>query len=358
MGFWNLVLHRTPHALPPPASPPLTAPASPPHLEPPVISGGLLQIPPGWDHTPPAHLKFLCTFLNGGVFAPDSKSYWAQVLGEAPAASVHRFLAAGLIVPASLASKLSGSFTANELKAFLRARGLPVSGTKANVIERLIAADPVLMEAKVANVTAYICTPAGKLLAEQYIAAEEERTRIAHERSLQYLQAGDMRKALAIVFEYESKQVFPRGIGCDWNRTPDRDDVARVQAVLNIRPKILRSLPGDQWGWAVYAAAMQEMWGERSAREWLPPTFTGVPQLGPETTVRMVAFAGSNAFSLAQMHSSGIKRVRICGGDDSRSCPGCRKVAARSYRISEVPELPFEDCTSSMGCRCCYVADL
>jgi hypothetical protein len=40
------------------------------------------------------------------------------------------------------------------------------------------------MEAKVADVTVYNCTPAGKHLAEQYIAAEEEKIRIAHERSL------------------------------------------------------------------------------------------------------------------------------------------------------------------------------
>lgn len=358
MGFWNLLFCGTPRT-PQQSRPAATAPAAiVTPVDPPPVSAGPPQIPPGWEKAPPAHFKFLSEFLNGRVFSGGGKSYWDQILGEASATTVQRLLAAGLIVSCPVSEKLERYFTAIELKSFLKARGLPVSGKKAACVARLIAADPAMMEAKAANITAYTCTPAGKVLAEQYVATEDEKLRIAHERSLRLLHEQNVRGALKVVFEYESQQVFQRGIGCDWARGPSDSDVARTIAVLNARPRLLKEMPEDQWRWAVYAAAMLEMWGERSAKKWLPPGFTGVARLHPETTVRMIAFAGMTAANLAQMRAGGmVKRVKIVGGDSS-SCPACRAAANRSYRIDEAPELPREDCTSEMGCRCTYVADL
>ena len=182
MGFWNFVFRGTPPGASSPPPPPVIAPPLSP--KPPVAAACQVQIPASWEKTPPAHLKFLTQFLNGCVFVASGKWYWDQALGEPSATSVRRFIAAGLIVPASIASKLERHFNTKELQAFLRARNLPISGKKAALVERLLAADPAWMEAKVAGVTVYNCTPAGKHLAEQYIAAEEEKIRIAHERSL------------------------------------------------------------------------------------------------------------------------------------------------------------------------------
>jgi hypothetical protein len=237
----------------------------------------------------------------------------------------------------------------------LRERGLPVSGRKGQCIERLVAADAAGMEAKVAGITAYVCTPAGRELAEPFLAAEREQSRIARERSLQLLQSGDLLGALATVAQFERQQVFRRGVGVDWDRSPNSDDVERLGAILAARPRILRGVPDDQWRTAQVAAGMMHMWGERSARPWLPDSFVGASNLDRETTVRMVLFAGQTKALLAQLRQSTITKVQVLDCGDS-TCPACRQLCRRKYRIDELPEVPYEHCTSDMGCRCVVVA--
>jgi hypothetical protein len=303
----------------------------------------------------PAQLKFLSGFLNGSVFTAAGKSYWDDLLREPPASSVQRFVAAGFLAPAPLAAKLDGKFKATEIKEFLRECRLPVSGRKDQCIERLVAADAAGMEAKVAGITAYVCTPTGKELAEQFLAVERERSRIARERSLQLLQTGDLRGALATVAQFERQQVFQRGVGVDWGRGPDNEDVERLRAILAARPRILRGVPDDQWRTAQVAAGMMHMWGERSARPWLPDSFVGASNLDRETTVLMVLFAGQTKALLAQLQRSTITKVQVLGSGDG-TCPACRQLCRRKYRIDELPEVPYEHCTNDLGCRCVVVA--
>lgn len=299
----------------------------------------------------PAQLKFLSRFIRGSVFTADPKSFWTDLLHETPASAIKRFESNGLLTTASLSAKLDGEFKATEIKDFLRDRSLPVSGRKAECIERLMAADPVGMERKVASISAYICTPEGKEIAEKFLATEEERRRIAHEQSLNFLQKGNVREALATVAEFERQQVFPRGVGCDWNRSPTSDEINLVNEILAARPKILKGVPDDQWQTIQLAAAMVEIWGERSAKPWLPVTFIGSSNLDPETTVRMVMFAGKTKATLAQFRQSGFTKIQVSGSDDS-SCPTCRHMAGRKYPIAKTPEVPCEHCTNEMGCRC------
>lgn len=232
----------------------------------------------------PAQMKFLSGFLHGSVFKPDAKSYWGDLLHEPPESAVSKFVSAGLLVVAPLAAKLDGEFKATDIKGFLRERGLPVSGRKADSIERLIAADPNGMEAKVAGVMAYVCTFAGKKIAEQFIADEADRSRIARERSMRLLQDGDVQGALATVAEFERQQVFQRGVGVDWTGRPSTEDVDLVHAILAARPKILRDVPDDEWRTIQLAAAMIELWGERSAKPWFPEQLVGSSNLDPDTT--------------------------------------------------------------------------
>ncbi len=95
-------------------------------------------------------------------------------MGQAPAKVVQRLIDAELLALAPLSAKLESAFKATEIKALLRERGLPVSGKKADAIARLVEADRAAMEAKVAHITAYICTASGRALAEAYSTREED----------------------------------------------------------------------------------------------------------------------------------------------------------------------------------------
>lgn len=298
-----------------------------------------------------AHLKFLAGFINGAEYRPDDRSYWADALRQPTRQAIQVFVEAGLLSSAPLAAKLESALKATEIKALLRERGLPSSGRKAEGVARLVAADPAGMEAKVAGIVAYVCTDSGRALAQGYLDREEERKALARRRSFELLRGGDLRQASLVVAEYERAQVFPRGVGVDWNRRPSSEDLRQLQAILEAKPALLRDVIPTDWSALQLAAAMVELWGERSGREWLPEGFVGASNLDPETAIRMVLFAGGHRAKLEQFRQSGCNRVEISGCGDG-SCPACRKISGKKYRVSQVPELPHPECTQELGCRC------
>src|SRR3954471_10534503 len=76
---------------------------------------------------------------------------WDRVLGETSTEVVSRFLAEGLLHPATLSAKIHSAFSAAEMKVLLKKRGLRVSGTKQDLAARLITADPEGAAAEVAH---------------------------------------------------------------------------------------------------------------------------------------------------------------------------------------------------------------
>lgn len=257
----------------------------------------------------------------------------------------------GLLKPAPLEAKLDSTYKATELKAMLKERGLPVSGKKFDCITRLVLSHKTEMESAVAHITAYVCTEAGQVLAKSYIDREEERERSAKARSFQLLCAGKLRDAGLVVAEFECEQVFRRGIGVDWSEQPSAESIKKIKAIREARPSILKNVSDKDWEGLQQAAAMMDLWAERSGSEWLPEGFIGASNLDAETAIRMVMFAGGHCATLAQLRESEITKVEISGCGEE-SCPTCKKMNGRKYRVSQVPELPHPDCTHEMGCRC------
>ncbi len=301
-----------------------------------------------------AERKFLSQFTAGFTFEPQHGGHWDQVLPLPRAKQIPRFLSAGLVEPADLATKLNRHLSGAELKALLRERGLAVSGRKDAGIGRLIAADGAGAAALVSDMEVYVCTAQGKQIAEEFIAAEKDESRRARELSLQRLRANDLHGALMGVYEFERQQVFSRGVGCDWSRDPSADETARLRHVFEARPQILKDVSEHEWSALQIAAAMLQLWGESKAGEWLPAEVTGASNLDRETAVRMILFAGVSRATLEQLARADIKQVEVLDSDDS-SCPACRRMAKRKYRVSHAPELPCPECTSPMGCRCTFV---
>lgn len=298
-----------------------------------------------------AQLKFLSGFLKGGQFKADGRSYWSDVLGESPAKTVQCLIDAELLAPAPLVAKLESTFKVTEIKALLRERGLPVSGKKADAIARLVELDTSGMEAKVAKVSAYICTESGRELADAYLKREDEHRRRAREQTFELVCAGSLRQAWSAVAEYERTQVFVRGLGVNWSQRPSEEDLSRLKAILEARPTILKNVAESDWLSFQRAAAMMELFGERSGRAWLPEGFIGASNLDIETAIRMVLFAGDHHAKIQQFRRTGCSRVEVSGSGDA-SCPVCKKMGGNKHQISQVPELPHPDCTHEMGCRC------
>jgi len=302
----------------------------------------------------PAHLLLLSKFRNPRPLDDFSKSdTWELVLGEAPGKAVERFVDEGLLEQASLEGLLDYKYKISELKSMLERRGLPVSGRKAELIERLSRADPEGMTKTTRGLNVLRCTEQGQMIAEEYLAQEKKERTQAEEQVLQALQQRKFKEAGQIVAAFEARQVFPRGFNIDWKHYSPTNDVAMLKTMFGGRPKILSSLDDQQMEYLRIAAGMIYLWGTNQADDWLPNNFETGLIMDNDAAARTVFFYASHQLNVAQYRAAGAKTVEILATDNS--CDACKKLAKRKYKLDEVPELPYEKCTSEVGCRCTTV---
>jgi hypothetical protein len=302
----------------------------------------------------PAHLLFLSKFCRPRAIDDFSQSdTWEAVLKEAPKKAVKRFVDEGLLEQASLSGLLDYKYKVSDLKSMLKQRGLPVSGRKVELIERLVEADPDGMQKAVRGLSVLQCTERGRASAEEYLAQEKEKRAKVEEQTLSALQQRRFEEASQTVAAFETQQVFPRGIGIDWKHYSPAHDVAMLKVMFQASPKILSSSNHEQLRHLRLAAGMMYLWGTNQAEIWLPDGFETGLIMDKDTAARMILFYASHQCSIAHYRAAGVRKVEILATDNS--CTACKKLAKKKYKIDEVPELPYEKCTSEMGCRCTTV---
>lgn len=308
----------------------------------------------------PAHLLFLSKFLRPRTVDDFSKSdAWKAALKESPSKAVQRFLKEGMLEYADLAGLLEYGYRVSDLKSMLKERGLPVSGRKRDLIERLIQSEPDGMKRSTRGLRVLQCSQQGRAIAEQYLASEKEKRVLAEQQVLDLLGQRRFREASLLVASYESKQVFPRGLGIDWENYDPTHDVEVLNIIFKSKPRILAHLNDEHLEHLRIAAGMMHLWGTNRAKGWLPPGFKTMLSMDNDTAARMMIFYATHQIQMAQYRKLGVKKIKIITANDTYVCEACQKMASKEYRLSQVPELPYEKCTCEMGCRCtAVVADL
>ena len=304
-----------------------------------------------------AHLLLLSKFLSPRKSAGFSKTDdWKTVLRETPKKAIKRFLDEGMIERASLAGLLAYKYKVSDLKKMLKQRGLPVSGRKADLIERLVQADPNGMKRATHGLTVLQCSEQGRAIAEQFLANEKEKRARVEQQVLNALRRRKFKEACLMVASFEAEQVFPRGLSIKWRHYNPTRDVAMLRTIFVSRLKILAHLNDKELDQLRIAAGMMHLWGTSAAKEWLPPDFETELAMDSDAAVRMLGSYVSHQINMAEYRQSRvIKAVEIYNCNDSSVCDACRKLARRKYKLNKVPELPYEKCTSEMGCRCWVV---
>lgn len=302
-----------------------------------------------------AHLLFLSRFRHPSSQA-EQGDYWQSALGESPARAIKRFQDEGMLVQAGTARKIDCAFRINDLRPMLQSRGLPASGRKENMIQRLIEADPKGMDEIAAKLPpTLVWSPRGKEIAEEYLANEKAEHNRVEQETMEYLRLGKLKEACRSVANYEAKQPFPRGIGVDWKHYDPTGDVAALEAIYCGKPKILGKLDEGQLLPLRLAAGMAQLWGTNQFEEWLPPGFTTGLKMGNDAAARMLLFSGIHRTTLeGYRRSRVVKKVEVVVARDERLCAACESLADRQFSLDSAPELPYEHCTSEMGCRCCF----
>lgn len=299
-----------------------------------------------------AHLLLLSKFLHPRTVDDFAESdAWKTALGENPKQAIKRFLDEDMLVQADLSAQLDYKFKAAELKDIAKKRGLTVSGRKGDLIQRLIQADPEGMKQAVSGLTVLLCSEDGREIAEQYLANEKAKRRKVEQQVMECLRQRKFKDASVAVASYEAEQVFPRGIGIDWKHHNPAHDIAMLNAIFGSKPKILARLNDSQSDALRLVAGMMYLWGTNQGKEWLPPDFETDLAMDNDAAARMFLFHATHRVNIVNYKQSGVvKQVEILAAQDS--CDACKKISGKRFKLSEVPELPYEHCTHEMGCRC------
>lgn len=165
MGIFDFLFRKKDDMPKPPNAPPAPLPTR--------------SIPTNWQ-TSKEHLLLLSHFIHCSdvrLFTQScsgTASGWENKLNEPPQKALDRFISEGWLVPAPLHRQLGLSFNGTEIKSLLRERGLRISGTKDQGIERLIAADPEGIAAKVTPLRVYQCSPNARVIAEKFLIKQDD----------------------------------------------------------------------------------------------------------------------------------------------------------------------------------------
>jgi hypothetical protein len=169
----------------------------------------------------------------------------------------------------------------------------------------------------------------------------------------EYFKQRKFKEASLVIASFEAQQVFPRGLGINWNNHNPASDIEVLKTIFTYKPKILSQLDNNLLETLRFAAGMDYLWGKNNSGEWLSPDFEIALAIDQVTAVRIFL---SNAYyhrSITQYRTSGVvNQVQILS---KNCCENCMKLSGKKFLLNEAPELPFENCTREMGCNCTVI---
>lgn len=277
---------------------------------------------------------------------------WTERLGESPQKAIQRFVDEGLLEQLPLDERLDALLKVPDLKKMLKSRGLPLSGKKAQLIERLLEADKQGVEAEFKGKTLLRCTARGKETAEQQGQAERDRREAVEQQVMEALRQRQYATASRLVAQFEASQPFSRGMGVDWKNHDASHDVFVLTVIMERTPKALAKTDPSGLAPIRIAAGMMYLWGVSRAVPWLPPAGGMDAIVAQAQKARVLVAHAQFASSIEGYKQSGTKGAEIIGGD---SCPACKRIQGKKYKLNSVPELPYEGCTAEGGCCCTVV---
>lgn len=155
--------------------------------------------------------NYLLSRFHGGadLFNFHDHPAYAERLGESPEVVLRAFIDTGLLRPLSTAEALDHNLKATELKEILRKRGLPVTGRKAQLVERVAALgdkDASLLAASKSPF--YTATTQGLSRLAEFYANETHRYDTTVSSIKQALDVGDIGTALDLSETYNSLSMW------------------------------------------------------------------------------------------------------------------------------------------------------
>ena len=282
---------------------------------------------------------------------------WTSPLKEPVEKAIHRLIVSELIVSTNVVNSLVASLTGEELRKYLKSFNLSTSGNKVAMATRLADQAPGETKKLLRDCRVYVCSEKGAVIANAYKEYETQRLDDARKNSAKAIREQRWSDAEEIKNNYNRDCVFPRGFSINNLTTQDanRDDSTKeiwystgvevLRYIVDRTPKVAIINGWDKLPDVRLIAAMFYLWGNAIEAG-----------INCDEKHQYAARALiSHAYFLAQIElfkNIRIKNVRFLNANDQSVCQNCKKAAENIYSIENVPELPYENCTESTGCRC------
>lgn len=314
-------------------------------------------IPTDWASSQP-HLALLKRFLSARDAKDGVPDFWAPAFGMSPQRVIDGMVAHGALEPVPLLEKVELCHTVAELKKILSSRGLKVSGKKAELVQRLLEADPKDMEKLYAHRIILRCTPAASQAVSRWEAEQATAFETATDDVIAALRNRHFKAAICTADAYRKSKfeppVHPAQEAMTIHPAPRsiEERANDLATVFTLRPKILKGLQPEQWEGLYLNYAVWQLLG-RVAPDKCMPGFTGNGAMSSETATRMLSFHVGHQRNLARWRELGITSGTIIG---IGGCEACLALYNKTFRLDKLPELPYKDCTCNLGCRCTAIS--
>lgn len=291
--------------------------------------------------------KFLSTFLKPMDLARlEEFDNWSPVLGEPLEKTCDRLVRQGFLQPATLAEKIAYRFNGNQLKQFLKDRGLPVSGKKASQAERLVEADSETFAPDLANYRVFLCSEKGAKVATAFLDKEEVRAQQACAEIHKALKKGDIDGAITIMRSWDVLNAFPQ---CPEETTDFAAMNRRAQLALQAEWPGLLELPEEMVRQLRLAVAMGDLM--RSANP-----LTSIPEEYPISEKHRWDNDVKSIWKYVQYESMSdhfignsfreVDCTLLVGG-----CNPCEKISGQKLKIKSKEYRPWRNCINRNLCE-------
>jgi len=264
-------------------------------------------VPTNWASSQ-LHLALLKRFLSARDAKDGFPDYWAPAFGMSPQRVIDGMVAHGVLEPAPLLEKISFCHTVAELKMMLSSRGLKVSGKKAELVQRLLEADPNDMENLYAHRMILRCTPAASQAVSRWEAEQATAFETATDDVISALRDRDFNAAIRVADVYRKNKFEPPVHPAQEAMTihpaprPIEERADDLATVFTMRPNIFERLQPEQWEGIYLNYAVWQLLGRVAPEKCMP----GFAELG-------VMSSATRMLSTYVMHQRQLARWRELG---------------------------------------------
>ena len=245
-----------------------------------------------------------------------------------------------MLLPCEVDESLQKICTIAELKKLLKEHDLKQSGSKPELIERLVTSDRRGIEKLASKREILKVSDEARRIIEEYLDAERERLAQYQQKSFNCLQDHKYREACRAVGAHRQKKVYFTELGANLSEPYDGSgDIERLEFIFKSKPRILLHLEESQLEQLRIAAGMSVLWGTK-ASDWLPNIFTSSLPSADIAANMLLCNARLNE-EKEQLRSSPVDRVSEIRLERYRGlsiCDLCDHAFGKVYKsVDEIP---------------------